>query len=251
MEIVMVVAGATVIAGCGLAVVLRGSDRKGGSVVQTTSPSIRSASAPPSKGIPLDIQYADPNGQVSGYRIEVLEVREKHYEGAVRPRLLVIGWCHLRRGENEFAVSRIEAIADPRTGEIYDKTDAIAGYLRLIASSNIATPDDRSLEGYREVARAKRDRKLILSPINATIEWRFSHGKGAPQSMRVWITAVALRLDGQAYALFAETIGRVPEERPYFINPLGSGHPEVLALEEEDNRHEGDAILRWAEKRVR
>ncbi|MCA3352329.1 MAG: hypothetical protein INF97_17235 [Roseomonas sp.] len=142
-------------------------------------------------------------------------------------------------------------MADPRTGGVYDKNDTITSYLRLIAPGNLATPEDHTAEGRLELERAKRDRKLILTPVNVTIGWRFSYGKGDPQTIRVWVTAIAIRADSRASALFVEPMGGVSEERPYFIKPLGSGHREVVTLEVEEARYEEDAIAEWAEQWLR
>jgi len=239
------------VASIGLALVAWQTAKKRAFSEPTNSPQPDVAASSPGEGIPLFIQYAEANGEVNSRRIDGLKVKEVQSEGTRRPRLLLFGWCHQRRARIEFAVARIESLTDPRTGEVYDKKSAIAGYLRLVALENTATPEDRQAEGYREVERAKRDRKLVLTPVNASIEWRFSHGKGATQSARVWITAVAVGPDGRAYALFVESIGGGAAERPYFIKPLGSGHREVLIIEGEDESHKGEAIATWAEQWLR
>lgn len=251
MDNLLLVAGLAACALIGLVLLTWRTAKKKTLSERTNSPPIVVAASSPGQGIPLFIRYAEPNGEVKGWGIDVLEVKEIQYEGTLRPRLVLFGWCHQRRARTEFAVTRIESLTVPRTGEVYDKSDAIAGYLRLVASDKIATPEDRQAEGYREIERAKRDRKLILTPVNASIEWRFSHGKGATQSARVWITAVAIGLDGRSYALFVESIGGASEERPYFIKPLGSGHREVLTVEGEDESHEGETIATWAEQWLR
>jgi len=241
-------AGLAAFAMIGLALVAWRTAKKRAFSGPTNSPRPAAAASSPGQGIPLFIQYAEANGEVNSLRIDVLKVEEVQSEGTRRPRLLLFGWCHQRRARIEFAVARIESLTDPRTGEVYDRKSAIAGYLRLVALQNTATPEDRQAEGYREIERAKRDRKLILTPVKVSIGWRFSHGKGAKQSARVWITAVAIGPDGRAYALFVESIGGGSAERPYFIMPLGSGHREVLTIEGEDESHEGEAIATWAEQ---
>jgi hypothetical protein len=251
MDNLLLVAGLAACALIGLVLLTWRTAKKKALSERTNSLPIAVAASSLGQGIPIFIRYAEPNGEVKGWGIDVLEVKEVQYEGTLRPRLVLFGWCHQRRARTEFAVTRVESLTVPRTGEVYDKSDAIAGYLRLVASEKIATPEDRQAEGYREIERAKRDRKLILTPVNASIEWRFSHGKGATQSARVWITAVAIGLDGRAYALFVESIGGISEERPYFIKPLGSGHREVLTVEGEDESHEGEAISTWAEQWLR
>ena len=241
-------AGLAAFAMIGLALVAWRTAKKRAFSEPTNSPRPAAAASSPGQGNPLFIQYAEANGEVNSLRIDVLKVEEVQSEGTRRPRLLLFGWCHQRRARIEFAVARIESLTDPRTGEVYDRKSAIAGYLRLVALQNTATPEDRQAEGYREIERDKRDRKLILAPVNVNIGWRFSHGKGATQSARVWITAVAIGPDGRAYALFVESIGGGSAERPYFIMPLGSGHREVLTIEGEDESHEGEAIATWAEQ---
>jgi hypothetical protein len=248
MENDLFLAGLAAIAMIGLALVAWRTAKKRTFSELTNSPLPAAAAPSPGQGIPLFIQYAEANGEVNSRRIDGLKVKEVQSEGTLRPRMLLFGWCHQRRARIEFAVARIVSLTDRQTGEVYDKTGAIAGYLRLVALDNTATPEDRQAEGYREIERAKRDRKLILAPVNASIEWQFSHGKGATQSARVWITAVAIGPDGRAYALFVESIGGGSVERPYFIKPRGSGHREVLTIEGEDESHEGEAIATWAEQ---
>ena len=201
---------------------------------------------PPGQGIPLEIRYAEVSGKETSLRIDLTEVHEEHYEGILRPRLVAFGWCHSREDWSEFTVARIRSLTDLRTGEIYDKASAIAGHLRVVAPGGQATPELRLSEGYREVDQAKRDRKLILAPPIATMTWRFSNGQGAAKTMSARITAVALRHDGEAYAVFAEPINGVSEDLPYFIAPLGTGHRQALALQLGGISYRGSAIASWA-----
>ena len=115
----------------------------------TNSPRPAAAASSPGQGIPLFIQYAEANGEVNSLRIDVLKVEEVQSEGTRRPRLLLFGWCHQRRARIEFAVARIESLTDPRTGEVYDRKSAIAGYLRLVA------PQRRRIARPKVIAKLK------------------------------------------------------------------------------------------------
>jgi len=251
MEMVFIVAGIAAVTVVGFVILPRRANKSGAPVERTSAAQHIAPSSQSEKGIPLNIRYADGDGEVTSRRIDLSEIREEHYEGLLRPRLIMTGWCYQRRDWSEFVVARIELLTDLRTDEVYDTADAIAGYLRLIAPGAMASLADRVSEGYREIDWAKRDRKLILTPLNATIDWRFSNGTATPKIMKVWITGAAIRPNGQAYAVFAEPIGGASEERPYFTKPLGTGHREVLAIEVEDRKYEGDAIVAWAEERFR
>jgi hypothetical protein len=249
MEILLLIAllaGAGII---GLTLSRRRTEKKSSSSNESPMPHPNTPPPKQGEGTPLDLKYVDSNGEITSRRIDLIEVTVEHYDGALRPRML-IGWCHLRQDWRNFAFGRIETLTDPRTGEVYDQTGAIAGFLRLIATEDIALPDDRRFEGYRELDRTERDKKLLSDPAKVIIHWRNSNGKGAPRSSKVWINGVAQRPGGSAYALIAEPFRGGSEERPYFIKPLGSGHREILTLEEDETRHEGEAIARWAEERI-
>ncbi|MFM7607353.1 MAG: hypothetical protein ACKO9A_00530 [Alphaproteobacteria bacterium] len=251
MEVVLLVTGlATVTLTCIILFTRRKTARNAPNE-RTISPRVSTPLRQPSQGVAVIVQYAAASGEVINRHLEVRELKDVQYEGALRPRLLLLGWCQQRHERVEIPVTRIGCVADPRTGGVYDKKDTIISYLRLITPGNLATPEDRRAEGRLELERAEQDRKLILAPINVTIGWRFSHGKGDPQTIRVWVTAIALRADSRAYALFVETMGGISEERPYFITPLGSGHREVVTLEVEEAKYEQDAIAEWAEQWLR
>lgn len=249
MEILLLIAllaGAGII---GLALSRRLTGKKAPSSNRSPMPHPNAPPPKPGEGIPLELKYVDSNGEITSRRIDLIEVTVERYDGALRPRML-IGWCHLRQDWRNFAIGRIETLTDPRTGEIYDQTGAIAGFLRLIATEDIALPEDRRFEGYRELDRTERDKKLLSDPAKVIIHWRNSNGRGATKSTKVLINGVAQRPGGSAYALIVEPVRGGAEERPYFIKPLGSGHREILILEEDEARYEGEAIARWAEERL-
>ena len=104
------------------------------------------------------------------------------------------------------------------------------------------------LEGMMRRRPPRRDLPPCSDKSASPTSGEMREGRGATQSARVWITAVAIGPDGRAYALFVESIGGGSAERPYFIMPLGSGHREVLTIEGEDESHEGEAIATWAEQ---
>lgn len=200
---------------------------------------------PPKAGVKLSLSYADVDGVFTEREITLIEIEGRMAEGIFWPNLLH-AWCHLRGDNRHFAVSRIQALTDKTTGEIYEKKPAITGFLRIIAPGDMATPDDRRFTGYRELDMAARDRVFLSTRPVVYLTWQSARSRAKPKRRKATVNSVCKNRLGEPYGFWVENNGNSLEsESPYFLFPDGSGVRKAIQIEDGDSLVEGASIQRW------
>ena len=199
--------------------------------------------SPAATGIKLILLYADVDGVITERTITLVEIEGRMAEGKFWPNLLH-AWCHLRQDNRHFAVSRIQRLTDPITGDVFDKKVEIVGFFRVIAPGDVATADDRRFMGYRELDRAAHDRRFLATRPVVHLTWQPARSRAKPKRRKATINSVCNNRLGEPYAFFLHE-NETEWEKPYFIFPDGSGVRRVLLIEEMDKRIEGSSLGSW------
>lgn len=206
----------------------------------------RAPATAPGTGPKFGLHYRDADGEETNRLFTLHEVQARIVDGAPWP-YAILGWCHLRKEERTFAVSRIISLFEVSTQDLLTEPAAIRGLLRILSGPTHTTAQDRRFEGLR--ARDRADAQAVdLKPDEqprVRIRWRTAGGKGAERTTPALVVAYAENDRGSA-AIFAEALRGDGAPQWYFLSPQGSGVRHVLAVETDSGETlEGEALAAW------
>ncbi|WP_191085645.1 hypothetical protein [Roseococcus microcysteis] len=202
----------------------------------------------PGTGPKFGLHYRDANGEETNRLFTLHEVQARMVDGAPWP-YAIRGWCHLRKEERTFAVSRIISLFEVSTGDQLTEPAAIRGLLRLLSGPGHATAQDRRFEGARALDRADENAIDLAEDEQPRVRlrWRTAGGKGQERTTHALVLAY-MHMDRGAAGILARPLRGNGEETWYFLDPQGTGVRHLLGIETDSGEAlEGKALAEWVE----